>query len=325
MRKDEEQQIRDLFHEKVSGVQPPLLGQRFASKIRFRRMLVATASVLTVIAVGVGGFVVAIGLSDDRVSPTNDAVGSTSEQLGEDDAQVTPLSSEFVVASGERAGEQWSVRAHRAEIERSNGSTAALCLKWDLPGDNEGDTACVVDLLNGLPENEVIVSQTSTSPFFGEVAREVAEIELRSEGGGLADAEIFEAPEGLGVDFDFFVGFIQSEGNVTLIAKDQAGDVLERETHASLPRLTVSKSGSGNGIVTGYSKSPGPAGIERRERIHCGTMCFTEDDGGSISLEATPAEGSTFSGWSEDCTGKGSCVVIMDDDQSVTANFEKTP
>jgi hypothetical protein len=75
--------------------------------------------------------------------------------------------------------------------------------------------------------------------------------------------------------------------------------------------LTVIKTGTGSGIVTS-----GPAGID------CGSDC-TEDYvyGTSVTLTASPATGSTFTGWSGACSGTGSCVVSMTDHRSVTANF----
>ena len=74
--------------------------------------------------------------------------------------------------------------------------------------------------------------------------------------------------------------------------------------------LTVSKTGTGNGTVTG----PG---------IDCGSDC-TENytSGTSVTLSATADTGSSFAGWSgAGCSGTGSCSVTMDAAQSVTATF----
>jgi len=78
--------------------------------------------------------------------------------------------------------------------------------------------------------------------------------------------------------------------------------------------LTVSKAGSGSGIVT--SK---PAAIE------CGSACSTELDASTkVVLKATAIPGSTFSGWSgEGCSGTGACRVRMNEARNVTASFAR--
>ena len=43
--------------------------------------------------------------------------------------------------------------------------------------------------------------------------------------------------------------------------------------------------------------------------------------GQTVPVTATPAADSTFTGWSGDCTGTGSCNVVMSADRSVTATF----
>jgi hypothetical protein len=75
--------------------------------------------------------------------------------------------------------------------------------------------------------------------------------------------------------------------------------------------LTVTKAGSGTGGVTSS-----PAGI------NCGATCsalFTSPT--SVILTATPTGGSTFSGWSGDCSGTGTCTVTMNAAHAVTATF----
>lgn len=77
--------------------------------------------------------------------------------------------------------------------------------------------------------------------------------------------------------------------------------------------LTVAKGGGGTGTVT---SSPGG--------IDCGIDCTDEFvHGTSVTLTATPADDSVFTGWSGGgCSGTGKCVVTMDETKSVTATFE---
>src|SRR5207247_9764469 len=80
--------------------------------------------------------------------------------------------------------------------------------------------------------------------------------------------------------------------------------------------LTVTKTGSGGGTVTSS-----PAGII------CGATCSASfASGTSVTLTATPASGSVFTGWSgAGCSGTGSCAVTMNAAQSVTAPFLPNP
>jgi hypothetical protein len=78
-------------------------------------------------------------------------------------------------------------------------------------------------------------------------------------------------------------------------------------------RLNVSKSGSGSGRVTGNG-------------IDCGATCSAGYPAGtSVTLTATPAAGSRFTGWSGACSGTGTCTVTMDRSYDVTASFEGPP
>ncbi|MDD5559066.1 choice-of-anchor tandem repeat GloVer-containing protein [Candidatus Methylomirabilis sp.] len=77
--------------------------------------------------------------------------------------------------------------------------------------------------------------------------------------------------------------------------------------------LTVTKTGTGSGTVTSS-----PAGIS------CGTDCSEAYTSGTlVTLTATPATGSTFTGWSGDCPSSGQ--VTMDANEVCTATFTLTP
>jgi hypothetical protein len=96
----------------------------------------------------------------------------------------------------------------------------------------------------------------------------------------------------------------------TLYAGTEGGGVFKIEQ--VLHTLTVLKPGTGSGTVTSS-----PAGI------NCGSDCSESyNQGTSVTLTATPASGSTFTGWSGGgCSGTGTCVVIMNADIAVTAAF----
>ncbi len=77
--------------------------------------------------------------------------------------------------------------------------------------------------------------------------------------------------------------------------------------------LTVGKKkiGAGDGSITSAD------GL-----INCGTTCRQRYDAGtSVTLTATPAENSSFAGWSGACSGTGACTVAMDKTKSVKAAF----
>lgn len=81
--------------------------------------------------------------------------------------------------------------------------------------------------------------------------------------------------------------------------------------------LTVTLSGNGSGKAV--NTTPAAAGIDCGSG---GTDC-TENysHGAAITLKATAGPSSTFSGWSGDCDGTGSCAVTMDAVKTVTAAF----
>ncbi len=81
--------------------------------------------------------------------------------------------------------------------------------------------------------------------------------------------------------------------------------------------LTVTKGGSGKGSVV--STPPG---------INCDMNCpwasSSYNPNTTVTLTATPASGSTFTGWSGNCSGTGSCTVTMSQNRSVTAAFQSS-
>jgi hypothetical protein len=71
-------------------------------------------------------------------------------------------------------------------------------------------------------------------------------------------------------------------------------------------QVTLSVSGS-NGTVSVSGQS--------------GSSPYTVDKGSSLTLTASANSGFTFSGWSGDCSGSGTCSLTMNTDKAVTATF----
>ncbi len=76
--------------------------------------------------------------------------------------------------------------------------------------------------------------------------------------------------------------------------------------------LTVTKAGAGSGTVTADTGG-----------LSCGTTCSADYDSGTVvTLTAAAAAGSTFSGWSVDCTGGAATAsVTLSAARSCTATF----
>lgn len=73
--------------------------------------------------------------------------------------------------------------------------------------------------------------------------------------------------------------------------------------------LYITREGTGEGVVSGGG-------------LDCGVICSIGAAGGAITLTARPAEGSTFTGWSGDCSGSApTCAVPLNAARRVTATF----
>ena len=105
-------------------------------------------------------------------------------------------------------------------------------------------------------------------------------------------------------------------GTAACTITDNATVTVRFNVALSTDQLTVSLAGSGTGTVTSN-----PSGIS------CPGTCAAEfATGTTVTLTATPTNGSTFDGWSGGgCTGTGPCVVAIVGDQTVTATFTAAP
>jgi List-Bact-rpt repeat protein len=99
------------------------------------------------------------------------------------------------------------------------------------------------------------------------------------------------------------------------VTMDSAKSVTAQFSAPAVPTylLTVSKAGSGTGTVTGGG-------------IDCGVTCAASvPQGSTVTLNAAPGDGSTFTGWSGPCSGTAACTLTMNASTSVTATFDATP
>ena len=95
-----------------------------------------------------------------------------------------------------------------------------------------------------------------------------------------------------------------SDGNVSVLINNTTYIAHAPST------LTVTKAGRGTVRST-------PSGID------CGATCSASYESGTVmTLTATPASGSIFTGWTGGCSGTGPCTVTLSGDTVVTATFD---
>jgi RHS repeat-associated protein/uncharacterized repeat protein (TIGR02543 family) len=114
-----------------------------------------------------------------------------------------------------------------------------------------------------------------------------------------------------GSTFDGWSGACAGSASTCTVTMEQTQTVTTRFT---LMPMTLNATKTGNGTGTIASLQTG---------IDCGATCSALYDWGtSVTLAATPATGSTFTGWSGACTGTDTtCTVTMDQLQAVHADF----
>jgi hypothetical protein len=107
----------------------------------------------------------------------------------------------------------------------------------------------------------------------------------------------------------------QIDSYITISSNDpDASGLFNISGTGTLPsyKLTVQTEGSGSGTVSSLDGT-----------INCSSTCSqTYTEGTNISLNATANQGSIFNGWTDGgCSGTGSCVLNLNSDILVKANF----
>src|SRR3984957_17096003 len=81
------------------------------------------------------------------------------------------------------------------------------------------------------------------------------------------------------------------------------------------PILTITFLGSGTGTVTSSTSGFSCTSVD--------TSCVDSfPSGTTVTLTATPVAPSTFGGWTGGCTGTSTCVLVLQTDTTVTAEFD---
>jgi hypothetical protein len=83
--------------------------------------------------------------------------------------------------------------------------------------------------------------------------------------------------------------------------------------------LTVAAAGTGGGTV---SSAPAAIACNAAAGAASGTCSAQLETGTAVTLSATAAGGSVFTGWSGACTGSATCQLALDADRTVTAGFD---
>lgn len=245
----------------------------------------------------------------------------------------------------------WRLIAWIAEVTVEGETHEALCVGLSLQ-EPEAANSCFIDetvLASDDYLDPINEMNDSVTAFFGRVSPEVSEVRIKV-GGTVHLAEIYEPPDILQLDLNFFVAFAPFHASLELEAIDASGDILEVVPYSPPPLLTVQRIG-GPGVVVAYPSEDPPsealdelmssnlideageiisaegsgqdpdAAIDAQLWILCGNLCRAELDGVRATLEAVPGPDVNFMGWSGACSGTGSCEVVIDSDTLVIARF----
>lgn len=263
------------------------------------------------------------------------AVASPAQAAGPYPLEILPAGS----GSGEVSCREWSGTAAGPVVPCEAEYESAIKLTL-VPEPEEGSefveftggtgsaTVC-----NGLakPCTFTLKAETFVEAVFDEITPALV---INESGEGSISCEVEASPpEGCEDEYEFgvevtlvpeaepgseFLGFKNGKGSAEeCVGLEPCSFVLEADSSIDagfapiVHALTIANVGTGQGTVA------------------CnGTTCAAGyPEGSEVTLKATPAQGSTFAGWSgEECSGTGSCVVTIGEaPAAVTATFEANP
>jgi hypothetical protein len=332
---DIERELRAAIERRVADITPSgsTIPARIVRLIRWRRTARVAVAGATVLALGVAAFMVpsAISRSESRqAAPETDAASSGHIAA---DAPLPPwmrrLTPPVELAAGVRDGTPWSLVAFKVAFTKGRfAGERAFCSNLGIGGGPPNA------LCQG-PINNVLGSRTHVHPIpdwrqrttavHGFTSADVTDVTLQLENGTVVTPELGAVPTSLGPAGGFFVAFVDPAQDIDVIALDRTEARLQTVALEALPRLTVRKTGSGDGFVIGAETCPACPQPPPEPTVECGADCWAEfeEGGGSVTLEAKPSAGSRFAGWSGACVGIAPvCVVTADSDVEVTAQFE---
>ncbi len=207
-----------------------------------------------------------------------------------------------------------------------DGTTAVLWFEYDLSynyvsyaavrGAGEG-TWTTESLSNPDPvkQGQIAVGPDGavTAVWSHQGTPDVIEVQTRQPGNSSFDSSVDVSATNAGNDPQIAIG---PDGAATVTWYTDPGRVEYVTSSATSYDLSVTSTGPGSGSI---DSTPGG--------ISCGATCtFGFDLSSTVVLSATPAAGSTFSGWSgSGCAGTGNCSVAVNGLQSVSAQFDTVP
>lgn len=238
-------------------------------------------------------------------------------QLGSD---ATPLASAFVATSSSGLGTSVGLAAANSLTSvvcpatpcswTGAGFSAGDTLLWASDTANGGNGPLTITFAHGVSGAGALVQADGSGPFTAQIqafngAALLGTFTVASDSNG--DATYIGVSDQTGPNITAVTFSLTSCAGV---CTDFAVDTLAIGSGPVFP-LTVSLAGTGGGTVT---SSPAA--------INCPGVCSANlASGTSVTLTATAATGSSFSGWSGACSGTGTCSLSMTASQAVTATF----